>query len=575
MFDSLLWQQILSQFHFIRPWWLLSFIPFGIIVFLRWYYDAKSEFSDILPPHLRRALTIGEQGWKKQLPLKLLAISIAIGIVICAGPTWQREASPFGEDKAQMVVVLDNSESMLESDLPPSRLERSKQKIRDLLTLRAGGKTGLVVYAGTAHTAMPLTQDSAVFAPFLAAISPDIMPTAGKFAETSLPVVDRLLDGALGGTILLVTDGVTPKAIEEFAQFFQEKPYQLLILAAGNPDVATNNPIDMKSLHTLADKTHGRVVEVTVDNRDIQTLNNAIERNMQINGESAMPWKDMSHPLIIVIAVLILFWFRKGWLVQWCLIATLTVGMLPHSAHASVYLKAKDNSPVVELSLWDKVSQSWMDLWLTPEQQGQRLFNQLDYLEAAKHFEDPMKKGIAYYYAAEFKLAQSEFIEAKSDLGLYYAASALAHQREYVAARGLLTQLSQKEDLSPELQKKVQHNLAVVKEIVEDINRMSKSQVGTADGPGASRELGNEPQTGDGADEQASAQETVQEKLTAEQILGSDELANKWLKKVDADPKFFLSRKFALQLQQKAASDAVTKSASDTQSASSSSQGEQ
>lgn len=77
----------------------------------------------------------------------------------------------------------------------------------------------------------------------------------------------------------------------------------------------------------------------------------------------------------------------------------------------------------------------------------------------------------------------------------------------------------------------MQHNLAVVKEIVEDINRMSKSQVGTADGPGASRELGNEPQTGDGADEQASAQETVQEKLTAEQILGSDELANKWLKK--------------------------------------------
>ena len=550
MFDSLLWQQIFSQFHFIRPWWLISFIPFGIIVFLRWYYEAKSELSDILPQHLRNALTIGEQGWKKQLPLKLLAVCIALGIIACAGPSWQREASPFGEDKAQMVVVLDSSQSMLETDLAPSRLERSKQKIRDLLDLRAGGKTGLIVFSGSAHTAMPLTRDTAVFAPFLAAIIPDIMPTPGKFAETTLPVIDDVLDGALGGTVLLVTDGVTPNAISSYESFFKDKPYQLLILAAGNPEVATNNPIDMKSLNELADKTNGKLVTVTVDDSDLQTLNSAIERNMQINGESTMPWKDMSHPIIILIAILILFWFRRGWLVQWCLIGALSFSMLPQQAQASVYLKGKDNAAPTQISTWDKVYQAWMDLWLTDEQQGQRLFNQLDYLEAAKHYKDPMKKGIAYYYASEFKLAQNEFIQADSDLGLYYAASALAHQREYVAAKNLLTQLSEKEGISSELKEKILHNLEVVQGIVDDVNRMSKSQVGTPDGPGASRELGNEPQTGDGAEEQASEAETVKEKMTAEQILGSEELANKWLKKVDADPKFFLSRKFVLQLQQ-------------------------
>ncbi|OEF25581.1 VWA domain-containing protein [Vibrio rumoiensis] len=550
MFDSLLWQQFFTQFHFIRPWWLICFIPFGVIIFLRWRFDTKSELSDIIPQHLREVLTIGEQGWKKQLPLKLLAVCTALGIIVCAGPSWQREASPFGEDKAAMVVVLDNSQSMLEKDLPPSRLERSKQKIRDLLNLRAGGKTGLVVYAGSAHTAMPLTQDSAVFAPFLAAITPDIMPTAGKFAEKTLPVIDNLLNGSPGGTVLLVTDGVTPKAIDAYGEFFKDKPYQLLILAAGNPDIATNNPIDMKSLNQLADKTDGRVITTTVDDSDLKTLNNAIERNMQINGESAMPWKDMSHPFIIVMAVLMLFWFRKGWLVQWCLIGAFTIGMTPHQAQASVYLKAETKTKVVEISTWDKVTQVWMDLWLTPDQQGQRQFNKLNYLEAAKHFEDPMRKGIAYYYAAEYKLAQSEFVEADSDLGLYYAASALARQREYVAARSLLRQLDKKADLSPELRKNVEHNLKVILGIVDDVNRMSKSQTGTADGPGNSRELNDEPQTGDGAEEQASAEETVKQNMTAEQILGSDELANKWLKKVDADPKFFLSRKFMLQLQQ-------------------------
>ncbi|MCV5977679.1 hypothetical protein OFO29_35630, partial [Escherichia coli] len=89
----------------------------------------------------------------------------------------------------------------------------------------------------------------------------------------------------------------------------------------------------------------------------------------------------------------------------------------------------------------DKVEQWWWDLWLTPDQQGQRLFNQQAYLEAAKHFVDPLRKGTAYYYASEFELAHSAFLEMQNDpseevrdYGLYNAASALARQREYLAA---------------------------------------------------------------------------------------------------------------------------------------------
>lgn len=550
MFDSLVWQQVLTQFHFIRPWWLIGFIPLGAVLFLRWRHDETPQWAEILPDHLRKVLTLGEHGWKKQLPLKVLSLCITIGLLICAGPTWQREASPFGEDKAEMVVVLDNSQSMLETDLPPSRLERSKQKIRDLLTLRSGGKTALVVFAGSAHTAMPLTQDRAVFTPFLSAITPNIMPEAGKFAEKALPVIDQLLQDKLGGSVLLVTDGVTPTAIKEYAQFFKDKPYQLLILAAGNPNLVVDNPIDMQSLELLANETNGRLVTVSVDQSDLQTLNNSIERHMQINGESAMPWKDMSHPLIIALACLTLLWFRKGWLVRWCLIGALSLSFLPSPVQAEVYSKADTPTATQEITTWERISQWWVDLWLTPDQQGQGYFYDLNYLEAAKHFNDPMRKGIAYYYASEFKLAQAEFIETKSDLGLYYAASALARQREYVAARNLLRQLAVKEGIAPQFLKDIQNNLQVMESIVEDVNRTSKSQVGSLDGPEASKELGDQPKTGDGAEEQVSEQLMEKETLNAEQILGSDELADKWLKKVDADPKNFLARKFMLQLQQ-------------------------
>ena len=99
MFNSLMWQQIVDNFHFIRPWWLLLLVPFSIVIYLRWKQDSNKEWQQQLPQHLRRVLTIGDSGWKKQLPLKLLSVSLLVAIIVCAGPTWEREASPFGKIK--------------------------------------------------------------------------------------------------------------------------------------------------------------------------------------------------------------------------------------------------------------------------------------------------------------------------------------------------------------------------------------------------------------------------------------------------------------------------------------------
>ncbi|EHH1024412.1 VWA domain-containing protein [Vibrio parahaemolyticus] len=574
MFDSLSWTQFFTQFHFIRPLWLMALIPMFFLVWLRWREESKPSWKDILPEHLRNALTIGERGWRKQLPLKLLMLIVLIAIVICAGPTWQRESSPFGEDKASLLVVLDNSDSMLQKDLPPSRLERSKQKIRDLLVARKGGKTGLVVFAGSAHVAMPVTQDSKVFDPFLAAITPEIMPVQGKLAEKALPLIDQQLQGQPGSTVLLVSDGVNPATIKQYQAYFEGKPYQLLILAAGNTDIVSNNPMDLDSLQKLASQTNGRLVEVTVDNSDIEQLNRYVERNMQLNGESSMPWKDMGYQLLFPIALIMMLWFRKGWLVQWCVIVMVSGTLLkPTSAMAeNISVKAEQPQVVQKVTTFDKVAQWWWDLWLTPDQQGQRLFNQQAYLEAAKHFVDPLRKGTAYYYASEFELAHSAFLEMQNDpseevrdYGLYNAASALARQREYLAARDLLKSLASKTTLSESLRPDVEHNLKVIAGIVDEINQMSESQAGTEQE--ASTELGDNPQTAEGSDEQTSAELMIKETLSADDILGSQELADKWLKRVEADPKYFLRAKFQIQLRSPTTGSSTTTTENNTEEA--------
>ncbi|MBY8285029.1 vWA domain-containing protein [Vibrio fluvialis] len=546
---SMAWQQ-LSQFHFLRPLWLLALVPLLVILYLRWKREESAQQLSFFPEHLRQALTVRQGGWSRQLPLKMLVVVVSIAVIICAGPTWQREASPFGEDSASLMVLLDSSESMLQKDVAPDRLTRGKQKISDLTQARHGGKTGLIVFAGSAHVAMPLTSDNQVLKPYLAAINPEVMPVEGKATQRALSLLKQQIPPYVGNTLLLVSDGVSDADIEAFTRYFSDNPYQLLILATGNPQVESKAPLDMNSLQRLAQSTGGDVITLTIDDSDIQTLESKIERFRMLSNESTMPWQDEGYWLILPLAAITLLWFRRGWLVKWGLMfALLTPNMTPTNSYAAMTATvANTEQQNEEVTLWDKSYQWWLNLWLTPNQQGEWWFNRGEFVKAAVAYQSPINKGIAYYYAGEFALAQAVFMQSDSNLGLYYAASALARQREYIAARQLLRSLSTKEDIAPSLKADAEHNLAVIEGLIEEINQASASQANSVGDQETSIELpDDQPQTAEGADEQTTQDKMIRDKLSADQILGDPQLAQVWLKRVEANPQRFLQAKFQLQ----------------------------
>ncbi len=570
MFDSATDSLLVEQFHFLRPQWLMLFLPLLVLVTLRWKKESQNALHDVLPEHLRKVLLIDNQGWQSHLPLKFLTLGFAIAIVACAGPTWQHLPSPFGEDKAELLIVLDASESMLETDIAPNRLTRAKHKIQSIVEQRNGGKTGLIVFAGTAHTAMPMTSDTKVLLPYLAAISPDIMPKSGKQAETALPIIAEHFTRSTqqaGGTVLFVTDGISPQAISEYQSYFSQSGSQLLVLAVGNQDVAAANmPLDMKALSSLTSKSGGSLIQVSTDNQDVERISRLIEKHLQLNGESDMPWQDMGYYLLFPVALLLLLWFRKGWLVQWVIVGVVLTGfsasppVMAQPSGTEVHMRVNEavqgdalnqkKNASQPISSSEKLYRWWMNLWFTPDQQGQRLFNQKDYLAAAKHYQDPFRKGVAYYYASEYQLAYTAFLQAKgSDLALYNAATALARQREYLAAKHLLIEILDEGYIDSNLRRKASQNLAAIEHIIEQIERTSESQANTTEGLEESLELGDNPQTSEGYEETVVSSVLLREKLNANEILGSEELANKWLKRVEADPKRFLAAKFHIQLQ--------------------------
>ena len=158
----------LAEFHFLRPQWLWLAVPAALVVWLfHRREDPERPWRGLVAPHLLPHLLVGGGGRFALRPVHGVAAFLLLCTLAVAGPTWQREPPPFVQDKAPLVVALDLSRTMDAIDVQPSRLERGKQKIRDLVGLREGARTALVAYAGSAHLVLPLTEDRRILETYL------------------------------------------------------------------------------------------------------------------------------------------------------------------------------------------------------------------------------------------------------------------------------------------------------------------------------------------------------------------------------------------------------------------------
>jgi len=189
--------------------------------------------------------------------------------------------------------------------------------------------------------------------------------------------------------------------------------------------------------------------------------------------------------------------------------------------------------------------QQFTDLWLTRDQQGQLLFQLGHYQQASSAFKSAQWQAYSSYGAEQYKNAAtlySQFDDIDSQIA---KANALAHGREYIKARNLYRKIL---TLSPQ-NIAATTNIAIVQAIIDEVNRLSASQ--KAEDGEAIKELGDEPQTGDGAEREEVPKEQEIEQLTAEQLLLDPSLNDMWLRQVQKNPANFLSQKFYMQQETK------------------------
>jgi Ca-activated chloride channel family protein len=313
----------LSAFHFLRPAWLLLLLPATWLCWRLWRLsDSTAAWRGAIAPHLLDALVVEPAGTQGRLrPTALLAVALGLGITALAGPAWERQPAPFGEDQAAVFLVVKVTPSMLAQDIPPSRLERAVQKIGDFLELKPGQKTGLIAYAGTAHLAMPLTTDADIIRTFAAALEPEAMPVEGDNPLAAVRLADeRLRRAAVTGSIVLITDDVAAEAIPEFQAYRSEGGTPVHLLAvAGGPDVVPPPgsppalPLDEDRMEQVVRAAGGDLFLVSPDESDVTKLASSVERGIRsVADDEQDQWRDMGYWLLPALLLLLIPFFRPG-----------------------------------------------------------------------------------------------------------------------------------------------------------------------------------------------------------------------------------------------------------------------
>lgn len=501
-----------AAFHFLRPEWLWLMPVITILLFfIVKNFRPQNHWDKVCDTALLHYQLTQEQQkntgkWQWLSSFSFLLLLFSIVIIALAGPSWEKKEQPVFQQDDALVIILDLSLSMNAADIKPSRLERAKLKLIDILKQRKEGQTALIAFAGDAHTVSPLTIDNKTIISLLPALEISIMPLPGSHITDALLTAKELLinAGFMQGDILLITDGLDSShqdTITQQVKQLRQQGYQLSIIGigshSGSPIPIPNSggfikdsrgqiilsKLNSEALKTLANKGGGRYHKLSLDDSDFQALlnkklinnQNTIEQENQIQ-----QWVDAGAYVTLFILPLVLLIFRRG-----LLSLSFLFLLLPLFYNQSVQAEAQtidqsidqnieqtDASGIKQKAYQFINSEQWNNLWMTRDQRGQKDFKHKNYSQAAQIFNDSRWKAGAHYRAGEFDKAIEQYEQFDDAESLYNKANSLANLQKYEQAiENYDAALEKKPDLSD-----AEKSRDYVKQLLEQQNQQEQQK---------------------------------------------------------------------------------------------------
>lgn len=382
---------LISNFHFLRPWWLLLLIV-PLLGYRSFFSGMRniSAWEAVCDKKLLDFLLVKGSSRQRSFIGYTAIIGIVGAVLALSGPSWQKKNMPAFTPANPVMLLLNLSSDMDIGDVTPNRLSRAKFAINDLLgELKA--QMGLMVYSDEPYLISPITDDRQIIANLLPAVNRDIMPTNGdKLGRAVDLAVERLKSGNYpNGTIVVFT-----------ADAGQEFNAALEACAAAAAAGYSVNIIGVRSesnekLQMLADKGKGLYLSVNGGlGKLVAAINGKMSSELKKTENEREIWEDGGYYLLFIPLLCCLYFFRRGILV---------------------------------LAVWLAMSATASAGFFTnADQDAARSFAQGEYETAAQNFSRSDWKAAALYRQGNYAEALKYYQKGNDTEALYNQGNALA-----------------------------------------------------------------------------------------------------------------------------------------------------
>ena len=262
------------MFRFEEPTYLylLLLLPFLAAFYLYSNYRRRKAIRKFGDPVLMAQLMPDVSKYRPDVKFWLVFAAIGLFAVLLARPQFGSKLETVKRQGVEVMIALDISNSMLAQDVQPSRLEKAKRLVAQLVDKMENDKVGMIVFAGDAFTQLPITSDYISAKMFLESINPSLISKQGTAIGAAINLATRSYtpQEGVGRAVIVITDGENHEGgAVEAAKAAAEKGIQVSVLGVGMPDGA---PIPVEGTNDFRRDRDGNVVVTRLNEQMCQEI---------------------------------------------------------------------------------------------------------------------------------------------------------------------------------------------------------------------------------------------------------------------------------------------------------------
>lgn len=228
------------MFRFEDPTYLYLLILLPILIAIRMYglRKRKKQLAKFGDPVLLKRLMPDVSVARREVKFWIMLTAIALLIVMLARPQMGTKINQEQRQGIEVIIALDISNSMKAEDVTPSRLDKSKMLVENLVDNFTNDKVGLTVFAGDAFVQLPITSDYVSAKMFLQNIDPSLIAAQGTNLAEAIELSSKSFtkQDKVGRAIIVITDGEDHEGgATEAAKEAKKNGMRVFVLGVGSP----------------------------------------------------------------------------------------------------------------------------------------------------------------------------------------------------------------------------------------------------------------------------------------------------------------------------------------------------